>query len=318
MAQATIRETNFTFPQQTALYHGKVRDTYTIADRLLVAVATDRISAFDVILPETIPCKGQVLNQLAAHFLDRTADIVPNWLLDTPDPNVSIGNKAVPFEIELVIRGSLVGHAWRAYKDGERMLCGVRLPEGMKEFQRFPSPIITPSTKAAAGHDEDISVKEIIKRGLCTKEEWGQIADYTHALFTRGQEMVANQGLILADTKYEFGKLGDTIVLIDEVHTPDSSRYFYADSYEAYINGDTTEHPRHLSKEFVREWLLERDFSGQDGQKIPDMTPEFVQSISERYIELYERLTGKQFVPDTNADPAARIQKNVIKALKNL
>ena len=315
--QPTIATTDLTLPGQTAVYHGKVRDVYTIEDRYLVAVATDRISAFDVILPRPIPFKGQVLNQLAAHFLKSTEDIIDNWLLGTPDPNVSVGHKAVPFKIEMVIRGSLVGYAWRQYKSGVRELCGVALPDGLEEYDRFPEPIITPSTKADEGHDVDISADEIIAQGLATSEEWAQLTDYTRQLFARGQEMAAKQGLVLADTKYEFGVINGKIILIDEIHTPDSSRYFYKDSYEAYIGGQKDTPPKHLSKEFVREWLLANNFSGQEGQVLPEMTDEFVQSVSERYLELYKQLAGESLAKPSNVDaPIQRIETNVTNFLQ--
>jgi phosphoribosylaminoimidazole-succinocarboxamide synthase len=309
MDTQTIKSTDFSLPGQTGLYHGKVRDVYTINDSLLVSVATDRISAFDVILPRPIPYKGQVLNQLAAHFLRKTSDIVPNWLEATPDPNVSAGVKAEPFKVEMVIRSLLVGHAWREYQAGKRELCGVDLPEGMQEFDAFPEPIITPSTKADEGHDEDISISEIIGRGLATKEEWVQLENYTRRLFARGQEMAKAQGLILADTKYEFGKVDGKIVLIDEIHTPDSSRYFYSDGF-----GEGK--PKHLSKEFVREWLMAGGFDGH-GQPVPEMTDEFVQSVSDRYIELYEKVSGEKFVKATSDNILDRIQNNVTKYLEN-
>lgn len=316
MSDAAITTTDFYFSGQTDLYHGKVRDVYTIRDHFLVSVATDRISAFDVILPRPIPHKGQVLNQLAAHFLEATKDIIPNWLLDVPDPNASIGSKAEPFRIEMVIRGSLVGSSWRTYQSGERELCGVKLPEGLVEYDRFPEPIITPSTKAAAGHDENISGDEIVQRGLATDSEWMQLCDYTSKLFARGQEMAASQGLVLADTKYEFGMLDGRMILIDEVHTPDSSRYFYKNSYEKYIGGDKREEPKHLSKEFVREWLMEHGFSGQAGQAMPEMDDAFVQSVSARYIELFETLTGQKFEPADYANALERIETNVAEALE--
>jgi phosphoribosylaminoimidazole-succinocarboxamide synthase len=308
----TITTTDFTFPGQTALYHGKVRDVYTLSSNQFVMIATDRISAFDVILPRAIPYKGQVLNQLAAHFLETTADIIPNWLLATPDPNVAIGIKAEPFKIEMVIRGSLVGYSWRVYQTGERRICGEVMPDGLREFDRFPEPLITPSTKAVEGHDEDISHAEILARGLASTAEWKQLCEYTHALFARGQALAAERGLVLADTKYEFGKTTDgAIILIDEIHTPDSSRYFYKDSYETYIGGDKSEPPRHLSKEFVREWLMAGGFSGKSGQQIPAMTDEFVQLISDRYIELFEQLTCATFERGDATSFLQRIEQNV-------
>lgn len=280
-------------PNQTNFYKGKVRDVYTIGDENLVMVVSDRISAFDVVLPRPIPYKGQVLNQIAATFLDATEDIVPNWKTAVPLPNVTIGRKCETFPVEMVIRGNLTGHAWRTYKSGKRELCGVSLPEGMKENEFFPEPIITPTTKENVGHDEDISREDIIKRGLVSEEDYAQLEKYTKALFMRGQAIAKECGLILVDTKYEFGKIGDTIYLIDEIHTPDSSRYFYIDGYEdRQAKGEPQ---KQLSKEFVREWLMENGFQGKDGQSIPEMTDDVVNSISERYIELYEKVTGKQF-----------------------
>lgn len=287
---------SFQFDRQTAFYKGKVRDVYTIDDRLLVMVASDRISAFDVILPAPIPYKGQVLNQIAAYMLEATRDICPNWLLAVPAPNVSIGKKCIPFKIEMVVRGNLTGHAWRTYNSGKRVLCGVTLPEGMKENDYFPTPIITPSTKASEGHDEDISKEEIIATGLATAEEWAVLERYALALFARGKEIAARQGLILVDTKYEFGKLGDTIYLMDEIHTPDSSRYFYADGFEA--RQAAGEKQKQLSKEFVREWLIANNFMGKEGQTVPEMTPEWIDTISKRYIELYEKVIGQPFQPE--------------------
>lgn len=320
MTTTAISTTDFTFANQTKVYHGKVRDVYTIADTYLVAVATDRISAFDVILPRPIPYKGQVLNQLAEYFLNKTTDILPNWLISVPDPSVSIGHKLEPYKIEMVVRGGLVGHAAREYADGKRELCGVPLPEGLQEYDMFPSPIITPSTKADAGHDEDISAEKIIATGLATADEFERLSDYALKLFARGQELAKQQGLMLMDTKYEFGKNADgEIYVIDEIHTPDSSRYFYADTYEAYIKDRTQDVPRHLSKEFVREWLMERNFSGQDGQTVPEMTDEFVLQVSERYIELFEQLSGQKFVkPAAGIDPFERIKTSVDNALKGL
>ena len=284
----------FSFPGQTAFYSGKVRDVYTINDKWLVMVASDRISAFDVILPKPIPGKGQVLNQIAGRMLRMTTDICPNWLLDTPAPQVSIGRKCTPFKIEMVIRGNLTGHAWRTYQAGKRDLCGAILPEGMKENDFFPTPIITPSTKAAEGHDEDISPEEIIAQGLATAEEWDTLSQYTQKLFQRGKELAAARGLILVDTKYEFGKYGDQILLMDEIHTPDSSRYFYADGFEE--RQSKSERQKQLSKEFVREWLIANDFMGKAGQTVPEMTPEWISVISNRYIELYETITGEKFI----------------------
>jgi phosphoribosylaminoimidazole-succinocarboxamide synthase len=311
MDTQTLATTDFHFPDQTAHYEGKVRDVYTIGEHLIVMVATDRVSAFDVILPRAIPYKGQVLNQLAARFLESTADIVPNWLMVSPDPNVSIGLKAEPVKIELVIRGCLVGHAWREYSAGKRTISGVDMPEGLEEYDSFPEPIITPTTKASAGHDEDISEVEILTRRLATTEEWRQLKEYIRALFERGQKMAREQGLVLADTKYEFGRLNGKLILIDEIHTPDSSRYFYADSYDAYVGGNKEERPRQLSKEFVREWLMENGFSGQAGETVPKITDDFVTKISERYIELYEKLMGEEFKKASTQNMPERIEKSI-------
>lgn len=287
---------SFQFPNQTSFYKGKVRDVYSIGKDWLVMIASNRISAFDVILPKPIPFKGQVLNQIAAYMLNATKDICPNWLVNVPAPNVSIGKRCVPFKIEMVVRGNLVGHAWRTYNSGERMLCGAVMPEGLIENDYFPSPIITPSTKADAGHDEDISPAEIIAKGICTAAEWEQLSSFALQLFARGKEIAAKQGLILVDTKYEFGKIGDTIYLMDEIHTPDSSRYFYADGFEErQQNG---ERQKQLSKEFVREWLIEHHFMGKDGQTVPEMSEEWINTISKRYIELYEKVIGEKFVPE--------------------
>jgi len=283
------------FPQQIGEYLGKVRDVYYIENELLVMIASDRISAFDVILPKPIPFKGQVLNQIAAYMLQKTTDICPNWLLDTPAPNVAIGKKCTPFKIEMVVRGNLVGHAWRTYHAGGRTLCGVPLPENMVENDYFPTPIITPSTKASEGHDEDISKAAIIKQGLATAEDWAVLEKYALALFERGKEIAAKQGLILVDTKYEFGKIGDTIYLMDEIHTPDSSRYFYADGFEE--RQTKKEKQKQLSKEFVREWLIDNNFMGKEGQTVPEMSDEWIDTISKRYIELYEKVIGAAFVP---------------------
>lgn len=285
----------YNFPDQTGFYRGKVRDVYSIGSQWLVMVASDRISAFDVILPRTIPYKGQVLNQIAAYMLQQTTDICPNWLMDSPAPHVSIGRRCEPFKIEMVVRGNLVGHAWRTYQSGNRTICGVTMPEGLKENDFFPTPLITPSTKAAEGHDDDISKEAIIAGGLATAEEWSVLAQYALALFQRGKEIAAKRGLILADTKYEFGKLGDTIYLMDEIHTPDSSRYFYADQFEEkQISG---ERQIQLSKEFVREWLIANHFMGKEGQNVPEMSDEWVNTISKRYIELYEKVIGETFLP---------------------
>ena len=283
------------FPGQINTYHGKVRDVYYLENELLVMIASNRISAFDVILPELIPFKGQVLNQIAAYMLDATRDICPNWLLDTPAPHVAIGRKCTPFKIEMVVRGNLVGHAWRTYHSGARILCGVSLPDGMQENDFFPSPIITPSTKASEGHDEDISKEDIIKNGLASAEEWEILEKYALALFQRGKEIAAKQGLILVDTKYEFGKIGDTIYLMDEIHTPDSSRYFYADGFEE--RQIKKEKQKQLSKEFVREWLIQNNFMGKEGQTVPHMSTEWIDTISKRYIELYEQVIGEKFNP---------------------
>lgn len=313
---ATLLKTDFHFPAQTAVYHGKVRDVYTINDSTLVMVATDRISAFDVVLPEGIPYKGQVLNQIAAFFLDATRDIVPNWKLATPDPMVTVGQRAEAFPVEMIIRGYLAGSAWREYAAGKREICGVKLPDGMVENQAFPEPIITPTTKAAEGHDENISAEEIVARGLVSEENYKTMAEYTMALYRRGVDMAAQKGLLLVDTKYEFGLLDGKVILIDEIHTPDSSRYWYADGYQERLAAG--EPQRQLSKEFVRQWLISNGFMGKDGQKGPDMTPEVVNSISERYIELYEHLTGNTFVKAEETDLDARIEKNVLDCLDRL
>ena len=283
------------FPNQTAFYRGKVRDVYTIGDDILVMVASDRISAFDVILPKPIPYKGQVLNQVAAYMLNNTRHICPNWLIDTPAPNVSIGYKCIPYKVEVVVRGNLCGHAWRTYDNGQRFLCGALMPDELKENDFFPEPIITPSTKASEGHDEDISVKQILEQGLVSKEDWMQIEKYALGLFAEGKEMALKQGLILADTKYEFGKRNGEVMLMDEIHTPDSSRYFYADGFEERQHKG--EKQKQLSKEFVREWLIENEFMGKEGQTVPEMTEEWVNIISARYVELYEKLTGLIFQP---------------------
>lgn len=302
----------FHFPGQTAFYRGKVRDVYTINDDLLVMVASNRISAFDVVLPRPIPYKGQVLNQIAAYMLRATTNICPNWLTDVPAPNVSIGQKCIPFKIEMVVRGNLTGHAWRTYASGRRELCGVSLPEGMKENDLFPTPIITPSTKASTGHDEDISAKEIIQQGLATEEEWKVLEKYALKLFERGKEIAKKRGLILVDTKYEFGKLNDVIYLMDEVHTPDSSRYFYADGFEE--RQARGERQPQLSKEFVREWLIANNFMGKEGQSVPEMNDEWVKTISGRYIELYEKVIGEPFKPEELS--AEETYERVVAALK--
>jgi phosphoribosylaminoimidazole-succinocarboxamide synthase len=288
------------FSKQTGFYRGKVRDVYAIDNNYLVMIASDRISAFDVILPKKIPFKGQVLNQIAAFMLNATKDICKNWLIATPTTNSSIGLKCEPFKIELVVRGHLTGHAWRIYQSGKRFLCGVALPEGMIENQAFSQPIITPSTKAAEGHDEDISKEDIIKKGLASENEWHQLEKISLALFNRGQAIALKHGLILADTKYEFGKIGDEIILMDEIHTPDSSRYFYVDGFEERLQKN--EKQKQLSKEFVREWLIENNFMGKEGQTIPEMTDEWVNTISQRYIELFEKITGEQFAPQMVSD----------------
>lgn len=315
MAKTLVR-TNFNFEGQTNVYHGKVRDVYSIGNDILVMVATDRISAFDVILPKGIPSKGQVLNQIAASFLDATADIVPNWKLATPDPMVTVGKKCEGFAVEMIIRGYLTGSAWRAYKEGCREICGVKLPNGMRENERFPEPIITPTTKAAEGHDEDISREEIIAKGIVSKEDYDQVEKYTRALFARGTEIAASKGLILVDTKYEFGKADGKVILMDEIHTPDSSRYFYADGYQEKF--EKGEPQKQLSKEFVRQWLIENGFMGKEGQQVPEMTDEYCETVSQRYIELYEDITGKKFVPCADENLAARIEKNVSEYLKTL
>lgn len=312
----TLKETNFNFGGQTAFYRGKVRDVYTISDHILAMVATDRISAFDVVLPRAIPHKGQVLNQIAAKFLKATEDIVPNWVLSVPDPCVTIGRLCKPFKVEMVIRGYLSGHAWREYQAGRRELCGVSLPEGLKENDRLPNPIITPTTKAAVGHDEDISRAAILHNGLVSEEDYQHLETYTYALFKRGTELAAQRGLILVDTKYEFGKLGNAIVLIDEIHTPDSSRYFYADTYEQLQRNGKPQ--RQLSKEFVRKWLIENGFQGKEGQAVPEMTDEIVTSISERYIELYEHITGERFEYPEDTAVLERVQRNTEEALRDI
>ena len=303
-----VKETNFQFPNQTGFYSGKVRDIYFFKDKLAM-VATDRISAFDVILPRPIPYKGQVLNQIAQKFLEATKDVVPNWITDSPDPNVSIGLKCQPYAVEMVIRGYLAGHAWREYREGKRTLCGVSLPEGLKENDKLPTPIITPTTKAKEGHDEDISREEILRQGIVAEAEYVQLEKYTRALFERGTEIAAKQGLILVDTKYEFGQFNNEIYLIDEIHTPDSSRYFYKEGYES--RQASGEKQKQLSKEFVRQWLIENGFQGKEGQEIPTMTNEVVQSISDRYIELYEKVTGETFQKQTGTNVVERIEKNI-------
>lgn len=310
-----IKNTNFSFPNQTNFYKGKVRDVYSF-ENLLVMVASDRISAFDVVLPEAIPFKGQVLNQIAEHFLNATRDIVPNWLLASPDPNVSVGLKCETYPVEMVVRGYLAGHAWRTYKAGLRTLCGVTLPEGLKENDKLPTPIITPTTKAHEGHDEDISREEILAKGLVPEDEYVQLENYTLALFAKGTEMAAEQGLILVDTKYEFGKKDGQITLIDEIHTPDSSRYFYAEGYQE--RQDNNQSQKQLSKEFVREWLIANGFQGKEGQVVPEMSEEWVNQISERYIELFEQVTGKKFVKNISDNILSRVEENVNNYLKSL
>ena len=311
-----INQTQFQFPGQTAYYKGKVRDVYTINNRHLVMIVTDRISAFDVVLPEAIPYKGQVLNQIAAHFLKATSDIVPNWVVSVPDPSVTIGKMCEPFKVEMVIRGYLAGHAWREYSAGKRQVCGVSLPEGLKENDKLPEPIITPTTKASVGHDEDISKEDILAKGIVSAADYAQLEQYTKALFARGTEIAAQRGLILVDTKYEFGKANDTIYLIDEIHTPDSSRYFYSEGYQE--RQQNNEPQKQLSKEFVRKWLIENGFQGKDGQTAPEMTPEIVKSISERYIELFEQITGNPFVRSDNQNVLLRVENAVKHALERL
>ncbi|WP_316839719.1 phosphoribosylaminoimidazolesuccinocarboxamide synthase [Pedobacter gandavensis] len=311
-----IKETNFSFPKQSNFYKGKVRDVYTIDNQFMAMVVTDRISAFDVVLPEAVPFKGQVLNQIGAKFLNATKDIVQNWVIEVPDEMVTIGRICEPFKVEMVVRGYLAGHAWREYSAGRRSVCGVALPEGLKENDKLPQPIITPTTKAAVGHDEDISREDILAKGIVSVEDYTQLEAYTLALYARGTEMAAERGLILVDTKYEFGKVGDEIFLIDEIHTPDSSRYFYAEGYAA--RQDANEPQKQLSKEFVRKWLIENGFQGKDGQEVPVMTPEIVNSISERYIELYEQITGDTFVKNEAANVIQRIEANVTKSLNQL
>lgn len=312
----TITATNFNFPKQKSVYRGKVREVYNINDELLVMVATDRLSAFDVVMPKGIPYKGQILNQIATRFMDLTKDIVPNWLIATPDPNVAVGHLCTPFKVEMVIRGYLSGHAAREYASGKRSLCGVHLPEGMRENDKFPQPIITPTTKADNGeHDMDISREEILAKGIVSEEDYLVLENYTHALFQRGTNIAADRGLILVDTKYEFGKTKDgKIVLIDEIHTPDSSRYFYAEGYaERQASGETQ---KQLSKEFVRQWLIAHDFQGKDGQQIPDMSEEYIESVSERYIELFENILGEPFAKADISDINQRIEQNVLDFLK--
>ena len=314
---STITDTNFKFPGQKSIYKGKVREVYELTNGVLVMVATDRLSAFDVVMPKGIPYKGQILNQIATKMMDATKDIVPNWLMATPDPNVAVGHACEPFKVEMVIRGYQSGHAAREYKLGKRMLCGVAMPDGMKENDRFPEPIITPATKAEMGdHDEDISKEDILKRGIVSKEDYEVLEKYTRALFERGTQIAAERGLILVDTKYEFGKTKEgKIVLIDEIHTPDSSRYFYADTYKELQ--DKNEPQKQLSKEFVRQWLIQNDFQGLEGQTLPEMTDAYIESVSERYIELYENITGETFLKSDISDIQNRIEKNVIDYLNS-
>ena len=311
----SIVSTDFSFPGQKSVYIGKVRDVYNINNDYLVMVVSDRISAFDVVLPKGIPFKGQVLNQIAAKFLDATSDIVPNWKIATPDPMVTVGHLCEPFKVEMVIRGYLTGHAWREYRDGKRILCGIPMPEGMKENEKFPKPIITPTTKAAEGHDEDISREEIISQGLVLAEDYTILEKHTHSLFQRGSEMASEKGLILVDTKYEFGKKDGKIYLIDEIHTPDSSRYFYAKGYEERLAKG--ENQKQLSKEFVRQWLIGNGFQGLEGQKVPEMTDEFVNEVSERYIELFENITGDKFVKADIGNVNLRIRNNIEKFIES-
>ncbi|MCM1519545.1 MAG: phosphoribosylaminoimidazolesuccinocarboxamide synthase [Lachnoclostridium sp.] len=314
--EKALTSTSFNFPGQTAVYHGKVRDVYTINDDIMVMVATDRISAFDVILPKGIPYKGQALNQIAATFLDATADIVPNWKLAVPDPMVTVGYRCEGVKLEMIIRGYIAGSAWRDYRDGAREICGIRLPEGLVENQKLPEPIITPTTKADEGHDLNISREDAIAQGIVTEEQFDTMARYTRALFERGTQMAAEKGLILVDTKYEFGLRDGKVILIDEIHTPDSSRYFYADGYQERLAAG--EPQRQLSKEFVRQWLMDNGFMGKEGQKVPEMTDEFVESVSQRYIELYEHITGKKFEKADETNLLGRIETNVLDCLNQL
>lgn len=311
-----ITETKFNLPEITGFYKGKVRDVYSIKNDLLVMVATDRISAFDVVLPRAIPYKGQVLNQIASKFLDSTADICPNWKITSPDPMVTVGHRCNPYPVEMIIRGYLTGSSWRTYKSGQRHICGVPIPDGMKEHQRFEKPIITPTTKAMEGHDEDISKEEILKQGIIAPDEYALLEDYTYRLFQRGTEIAAKQGLILVDTKYEFGKKEGKIYLIDEIHTPDSSRYFYAQGYQERFNKG--EQQRQLSKEFVREWLMDNGFQGKQDQIVPEMTDAIVENISNRYIELYEQITGEKFVKSDTSNVLTRVEKNILQFLHEL
>jgi len=312
---SALTTTNFQFPKQKSFYKGKVRDVYNIDDNYLVMIASDRISAFDVVLPKGIPYKGQVLNQIAAKFLNATKDIVPNWVLDVPDPVVTIGRVCKPFKVEMVIRGYLAGHAARTYNNGLRMLCGVNLPDGLKENDKLPEPIITPTTKASEGHDEDISREDILKQGIVEEKYYTQLENYTRQLYTRGQEIANKMGLILVDTKYEFGLYDGQVYLMDEIHTPDSSRYFYLDGYQE--RQDNGQEQKQLSKEFVRRWLIDNGFQGKEGQQIPEMTDDWVNEISERYIELYEKVTGDKFIRHPTHDLLNRVEKNILKALNN-
>lgn len=316
MADKTLSQTDFNFPGQKSVYHGKVRDVYDIDDRLLVMVASDRISAFDVVLPEGIPSKGQVLNQVAAHFLDATSDIVPNWKLAVPDPMVTVGLKCEPLKIEMIVRGYLAGSAWRDYAAGARSICGIELPEGLRENEKLPHPILTPTTKADEGHDQNISHEEIVAQGIVPEDVLRQVEDYALKLFERGTEMARERGLILVDTKYEFGLLDGKVILIDEIHTPDSSRYFYADGYQERFEKGLPQ--RQLSKEFVRQWLIEHGFMGKEGQQVPEMTDEFIQTVSDRYIELYEQVTGQPFIKADESNLSTRIADNVLDCLQNL
>ncbi len=309
-----LKTTNYKFDKQTSVYHGKVRDVYTIDDELLLMIVSDRISAFDVVLPKAIPFKGQVLNQIAAKFLKATEDIVPNWMIATPDPMVTAGKYCEPFKVEMVIRGYLSGHAWREYKQGKRSICGVEMPEGMKENDKFPQPILTPTTKEDVGHDEDISREEILSQNLVEKADYEQLEHFTLELFKRGTEIASKMGLILVDTKYEFGKIGDKIYLIDEIHTPDSSRYFYKEGYEDRQEKGISQ--KQLSKEFVREWLMENGFQGKEGQEIPEMPDDFVNEVSERYIELFEKITGEKFQKSDISNVSERVEKNISDFLK--
>lgn len=312
----TLMKTNFQFPDQKDLYKGKVRDVYRIGNDLLVMIASDRISAFDVVLPRAIPFKGQVLNQLASKFLDATSDIVPNWKLGSPDPNATVGHMCDPFKVEMVIRGYLTGHAWREYRDGKRTICGVPMPDGLNENDKFPVPIITPTTKASEGHDEDISKKEIIEQDIVELDKYEELERITFALYARGTEMAKERGLILVDTKYEFGMRNGEIYLIDEIHTPDSSRYFYSEGYEERQEKGKTQ--KQLSKEFVRQWLISNEFQGKEGQVVPEMTDEYVNSVSERYIELYENVSGEKFEKGESSNIEERIEKNVLRFLKEI